>query len=97
MINITDARVRLAKKDSSKLKGVASVVIDDCIAIHDIKLIEGEDGLFMSMPAKKMPDGTYKDLVHPINSQTREYLKTCVLEAYQKALDEDSNSASEQD
>lgn len=97
MINVTDVRVRLVKIDGGKLKGVASVVIDDCIAIHDIKLIEGEDGLFMSMPAKKMPDGTYKDLVHPINSQTREYLKTCVLEAYQKALDEDSNSASEQD
>lgn len=96
MINITDVRVRLAKKDSSKLKGVASVVIDDSIAIHDIKLIEGEEGLFMSMPAKKMPDGTFKDLVHPINSVVREYIKTCVFDAYQKALDEDSNSASEQ-
>jgi len=88
MPNITDVRVRLVNTDSGKLKGVATVVIDDSIAIHDIKLIEGEDGLFMAMPSKKMPDGTYKDLVHPINSQTREHLKEKVLNAYHKALED---------
>ncbi len=88
MPNITDVRVRLVNTDSGKLKGVATVVIDDSIAIHDIKLIEGEDGLFMSMPSKKMPDGTYKDLVHPINSKTRESIKEKVLNAYRKTLED---------
>lgn len=89
MINVTDVRVRLVKIDGGKLKGVASVVIDDCIAIHDIKLIEGEEGLFMAMPSKKIFDGEYRDIVHPINSQTREILKEKVLDAYNRALQED--------
>ena len=88
MPNITDVRVRLVNTDGGKLKGVATVVIDDSIAIHDIKLIEGEEGLFMAMPSKKMPDGTYKDLVHPINSQTREHIKENILAAYHKALED---------
>lgn len=89
MINVTDVRVRLVKIDGGKLKGIASVVIDDSIAIHDIKLIEGEDGLFMAMPSKKISDGEYRDIVHPINSQTREILKEKVLDAYNRALQED--------
>lgn len=89
MINVTDVRVRLVKIDGGKLKGVASVVIDDCIAIHDIKLIEGEEGLFMAMPSKKIADGEYRDIVHPINSQTREILKEKVLDAYNRAFQED--------
>lgn len=88
MINITDVRVRLVKTDGGKLKGVATIVIDDCFAVHDIKLIEGEKGIFMAMPSRKLPEGAYKDLVHAINSPTREYIKEKILDAYNKKIEE---------
>lgn len=94
MLNVTDVRVRLVKTESGKLKGIASIVIDDCFALHDIKIIENQDGVFMAMPSKKTPDGEYKDIAHPINSETREYLKTKVLEAYQRAVDEEAQKES---
>ena len=86
MVNITDVKVRLVGNEGGKLKGVATIVIDDSVAVHDIKLIEGNDGIFMAMPSKKMPDGEYKDLVHAINSSTREYIKESVMNAYKKAV-----------
>lgn len=86
MINITDVKVRLVGNEGGKLKGVATIVIDDSVAVHDIKLIEGNDGIFMAMPSKKMPDGEYKDLVHAINSPTREYIKESVMNAYKKSV-----------
>ena len=85
---ITDVRVKLVKKDELKLKAVASITIDDCFVVHDVKVIEGTDNYFISMPSKKTPDGGYKDIVHPLNSQTRELIKTAVLEAFRKAQDE---------
>lgn len=94
MLNVTDVRVRLVKTESGKLKGVASIVIDDCFALHDIKIIESQDGVFMAMPSKKTSDGEYKDIAHPINSETREYLKAKVIEAYQLAVDEDAQEES---
>ncbi len=94
MLNVTDVRVRLVKTESGKLKGVASIVIDDCFALHDIKIIESQDGVFMAMPSKKTSDGEYKDIAHPINSETREYLKSKVLEAYQRAVDEEAQKES---
>ena len=86
MVNITDVKVRLVGNEGGKLKGVATIVIDDSVAVHDIKLIEGNDGIFMAMPSKKMPDGEYKDLAHAINSPTREYIKESVMNAYKKAV-----------
>ena len=86
MVNITDVKVRLVGNEGGKLKGVATIVIDDSVAVHDIKLSEGNDGIFMAMPSKKMPDGEYKDLVHAINSPTREYIKESVMNAYKKAV-----------
>ena len=86
MVNITDVKVRLVGNEGGKLKGVATIVIDDSVAVHDIKLIEGNDGIFMAMPSKKMPDGEYKDLVHAINSPTREYIKESVMNAYKQAV-----------
>ena len=86
MVNITDVKVRLVGNEGGKLKGVATIVIDDSVAVHDIKLIEGNDGIFMAMPSKKMPDGEYKDLVHAINSPTREYITESVMNAYKKAV-----------
>ena len=72
MLNITDVRVRLVKKEDAKLKAVASIVIDDCFVIHDIKIIEGTEGNFIAMPSRKTPDGEFKDIAHPINPETRE-------------------------
>ena len=86
MVNITDVKVRLVGNEGGKLKGVATIVIDDSVAVHDIKLIEGNDGIFMAMPSKKMPDGEYKDLVHAINSPTREYIRESVMNAYKKVV-----------
>lgn len=88
MINITDTRVRLVESNNSKLKAIASIVLDECFAIHDIKIIDGNEGVFIAMPSRKTTEGDFKDIAHPINSETREVVKTKVLEAYHKALEE---------
>ena len=85
-MKISDIRIRLIKKDDSKLKAVASITIDDCFVVNDIKIIEGTDEMFISMPSRKTPDGEYKDIVHPINTPTRELIKNAIMEEYQKAL-----------
>ena len=81
-MKISDVRVRLVKKDDSKLKAVASITIDDCFVIHDIKVIDGTDGYFVAMPSRKTNDGEYKDIAHPINSETRQTVIDAVLEAF---------------
>lgn len=86
MLNITDIRIRLVRRDDGKLKAVASVIIDDCFAVHDIKIISGADGDFIAMPSRKTPDGEFKDIVHPINTETREMLRDKILDAYRAAL-----------
>lgn len=83
-MNITEVRVRLIKKDEGKLKAVASVTIDDCFVVHDVKIIEGSEGCFIAMPSKKTPDGEYKDIVHPLNTETMEMLGKRVLAEYEK-------------
>ena len=85
-MKITDVRVRLVTKDDAKLKAVASITIEDAIVVHDIKIINGKDGLFISMPSRKTPDGDFKDIVHPINTQTREMVRDAVLAAYEKEV-----------
>ena len=87
-MNITDVRVRLIKRDDSKFRAVASIIIDDCFVIHDIKIIEGAEGNFIAMPSRKTPDGEYKDIAHPINTETRELIKDRILEAYEKTVAE---------
>lgn len=74
-MQITDIRIRKVDKDG-KMKAVVSITIDDAFVVHDIKIIEGEKGLFIAMPSRKASDGEYRDIAHPINSGTRE--KTCV-------------------
>lgn len=83
-MNITEVRVRLVKKDEGKLKAVASITIDDCFVVHDVKVLEGNEDYFIAMPSKKTPDGEYKDVVHPINTETRELLKNVVLAEFKK-------------
>lgn len=84
-MKITDVRIRLVTKEDSKLKAVASITIDECFVVHDIKVIEGKEGFFISMPSKKTPDGEYRDIVHPINTETREKIIEEVLKAYEVA------------
>jgi stage V sporulation protein G len=84
-MKISDVRVRIVKKDDSKLKAVASVTIEDCFVVHDIKVIEGTEGYFIAMPSRKTNDGEYKDIAHPINTETREALRTAILAAFEEA------------
>ena len=75
---------------NSKLKAVASIIIDECFAVHDIKIIEGDNGEFIAMPSRKTPTGEFKDIVHPINTQTRELMRDTIIQAYNRALEENS-------
>ena len=84
-MKITDVRVRKMTQDS-KMKAIVSITIDDEFVVHDIKVIEGEKGLFIAMPSKKANDGEYRDIAHPINSETRDRIQTIILESYEKAL-----------
>ena len=84
-MNITDVRVRKITKEG-KMKAVASITIDDDFVIHDIKLVEGEKGLFIAMPSRKAADGEYRDIAHPINSDTRNTIQKLILEKYEQIL-----------
>jgi len=86
-MKITDVRVRKISKES-KMRAIVSITIDDEFVVHDIKVIEGEKGLFIAMPSKKATDGEYRDIAHPINSATRESIQNIILDAYEKAQDE---------
>ena len=90
-----DVRVRKMTQDS-KMKAIVSITIDDEFVVHDIKVIEGEKGLFIAMPSKKANDGEYRDIAHPINSETRDRIQSIILDSYEKALlepnDEQTNA-----
>ena len=85
-MNITDIRIRILKNKESKIKASASITIDDCFVVHDIKVIEGNDGPFISMPSRKTNEGEHKDIAHPLNSETRELLKSLIINKYQEEL-----------
>ena len=85
-MKITDVRIRKIEKEG-KMKAVASITIDDEFVVHDIKVIEGEKGLFIAMPSRKATDGEYKDIAHPIRSDTREKLQNLILEHYHNEID----------
>ena len=89
-MKISDIRVRLVQKEDSKLKAVASMTIEDCFVVHDIKVIEGEKGLFIAMPSRKASDGEYRDIAHPINSNTREKIQSMILAKYEEAIKEET-------
>ena len=84
-MDITDVRVRRVNKDG-KMKAVVSVTFDNEFVVHDIKVIEGDKGLFIAMPSRKTVDGEFRDIAHPINSDTREKIQAYILERYQTAL-----------
>ena len=87
-MQITDVRVRKVAKEG-KLKAVVSITMDEEFVVHDIKVIEGEKGLFIAMPSRKASDGEYRDIAHPINSSTRDTIQIIILEKYEEALTED--------
>ena len=83
-MKITDIRIRLIQNEESKLKAVASITIDECFVVHDIKVLEGNQGYFVSMPTRKTPECEYKDIAHPINTPTREEINKLVLAKYEE-------------
>ena len=87
-MQITDVRVRKVAAKEGKLKAVVSITIDNEFVVHDIKVIEGEKGLFIAMPSRRTSDGEYRDTAHPINSETRERLQKLILEKYEAAMEE---------
>jgi len=87
-MKITDVRIRKIARDG-KMKAVVSITLDDEFVVHDIKVIEGEKGLFIAMPSRRTTTGEYKDIAHPINSQTREQIQEMILNEYQRALTEE--------
>ena len=84
-MQITDVRIRKVEKEG-KMRAVVSITIDEEFVVHDIKVIEGEKGLFIAMPSRKASDGEYRDIAHPINSETREKIQSIILDGYEKAL-----------
>lgn len=80
-MNITEVRVKRFDGES-RLKGIAAITIDDCFVVHELKVIEGEKGLFVAMPSRKMPSGDYKDIAHPINQETRKMIEEIVIQEY---------------
>ena len=85
-MNITDVRVRKVSKDG-KMRAVVSITIDDEFVVHDIKVIEGEKGLFIAMPSRKAADGEYRDIAHPINSDTRSEIQEIILTKYAETVE----------
>ena len=84
-MKITSVNVRKIEKEGSRMRGIASVLLDDSFAVHDIRIIEGEKGLFIAMPSKKTPTGEYRDIAHPINPEVRAMLEEAILDAYENA------------
>ena len=88
-MQITDVRIRRVEKEG-KMKAVVSITLDEEFVVHDIKVIEGEKGLFIAMPSRKASDGEYRDIAHPINSNTREKIQSMILAKYEEAIKEET-------
>ena len=88
-MKITSVNVRKIEKEGSRMKGIASVLLDDSFVVHDIRIIEGDNGLFIAMPSRKTATGGYRDIAHPINPEVRAMFEEAILEAYKNA-EEDS-------
>lgn len=85
-MQITDVRVRkISSENGNKMKAIASITIDDVFVVHDIKILEGEKGMFIAMPSRKSSDGEFRDIAHPINTETREMLQDLILKKYYEA------------
>ena len=94
IVKITDIRVRKITTDG-KMKAIVSVTFDNEFVVHDIKIIEGQEKLFIAMPSRRTPDGEFKDIAHPINGETRSYLEQAILEKYDEVLNEEEPAIEE--
>ena len=83
-MKITEIRISL--RDDNKLKAFASITLDNCFVIRGLKIIEGAKGVFVAMPSRKRPDGTYQDIAHPINNETRDWMEGLIIDAYREEL-----------
>ena len=93
-MNITDVRIRKVGEEG-KMKAIASVTFDDEFVVHDIKVIEGRNGLFIAMPCRKMSDGDFRDIAHPLLSETRNRIKDAILNAYENIEDDEQKELAE--
>lgn len=91
-MQITDVRIRKITAEG-KMKAIVSVTLDNEFVVHDIKVIDGQNGLFIAMPSRKTPDGEFKDIAHPINTSTREKIQTAILKEYEKVMSEEEKGA----
>ncbi|MCI8402555.1 MAG: septation regulator SpoVG [Lachnospiraceae bacterium] len=94
-MQITDVRVRKVAKEG-KMKAIVSITLDNEFVVHDIKVIEGEKGVFIAMPSRKATDGEYRDIAHPINSETRDRIQGVILAKYEAALLEEEKQESQE-
>jgi len=85
-LQVTEVRVRPFSKEDEKLKAFATITLNDCFIVSDLKVIKGKKGLFVAMPSRKMKDGTFRDIAHPLNNDTRDMIEREVLAAYEEAL-----------
>lgn len=90
-MEVTNVRIRLIKTEG-RLKAVGSITIHDAFVVHDVRVLEGERGMFVAMPSKQLPNGKFRDVAHPINTETRTMIDAKVLEAYEEALKEEEDS-----
>lgn len=86
-MEITDVRVRILSTNN-RLKAVASITIDNAFAIHELRILDGREGIYVAMPSREVPDGSYKDIAHPISAEARTQVEKVIIEAYEKALQE---------
>ena len=82
-MKITDVRIRQVTSES-RLRAVASITIDECFAVHELRIIDGKEGLFVAMPSRQVSDGTFKDIAHPINVETRKMIEDAVIAKYKE-------------
>ena len=91
-MQVTSVSVRKIEKEGSRMKGIASILLDDSFAVHDIRIIEGDNGLFIAMPSKKTATGGYRDIAHPINADVRKMLEDAIIEQYNNTEDSVENA-----
>ncbi len=94
-MKIGDVRIRQVRHTDGKLRAVASITIDDCFVVHDIRIFERDGECFVAMPSRKASDGTYKDIAHPLNTETREYIQNTILESYKAFLERPTEDGSD--
>ena len=92
-MKVTSVKVKKIEKENSRMKGIASILLDDMIAIHDIRIISGDNGLFVAMPSRKTATGDYRDIVHPISQEARDIVEEAILKEYETAEDSSEEEA----